>query len=398
MARPSKTEPKEKDATPSPEEILGAYLNDKDNKSKHCNNVEQIDYRVSTGSLMWDIYSGGGLPPGMHRFIGPPESGKSSSALEVCRNFLAKLPNSRGLYIKAEGKLPKEMRERCGLKFVWNYEEWKDGTIFVLESNNYEFIINLLRRLLIVDADKQTHYFCIIFDSMDGLVLDGDVKKESGENNKVAGAPKLTKEFLQKMGNYIGIRGHLCLMLGQYSTNISLETYTDAQNRRSKFGGGGWAAGHWAHFVFNFGEAFNGDLIKEREKDPASPTNPIYGKYVKVRFLKSPNEKTGLEISYPVKYGITGKSSVWVALEVWDVIQMMSLVTKKGSWLALAEKLRDDVKEGTKIEMPEQLQGEKNWTDWLGDNEAVVAFLYEKFKKTLIAEQSGSLDDETEES
>lgn len=398
------TEEDESKKVLTPEEILGAFMSAKENKNKHLNDIPQIEYNVSTGSLLWDVNTNGGIPPGMHRFIGPPESGKSSAALEVCRNFLSKLDKeglkARGLYIKSEGRLSREMRNRCGLKFVWDYTQWKDGTIFVLESNNYEFIINLLRRLLIVD--EKTHYYCIMFDSMDGLILDGDVKKESGENDKVAGAPMLTKKFLQKMGNYIGAHGHICLMLGQYSTNISMETYASAQNKRPSQGGGGWAAAHYAHYVFDFVEPFNQDLIKEKPDQPPGPANKILGKRVKVRFKKSPNEKTGMEISYPIMYGVVGGPSIWTAYELFDVMKVCSALTFSGSWINIPERLSQEAAESN-IVLPNKIQGENKFVNWLHVNTVARDFLANKFKRMLLSErpadeEPNDLKDEAKES
>ena len=42
-----------------------------------------IEYKVSSGSLNVDFELGGGLGPGLHRFIGMNEGGKTSEALEV---------------------------------------------------------------------------------------------------------------------------------------------------------------------------------------------------------------------------------------------------------------------------------------------------------------------------
>ncbi len=359
-------------------EILGDYL--KEHKEDHLNFIEEVNYHASTGSLIFDLSTGGGMPPGLHRLIGPPESGKSSAALEMCRGFLAKHPQGRGLYIKAEGKLPHEMRKRCGLKFVWNYEEWEDGTIFVLESNHYEFIINLLRRLVIVTETK--HLLCIIFDSMDGLILGGDVKKESGEGHKVAGAPLLTAQFLQKMGNEMGRRGHMCLMLSQYSTNISINPYSAPEDKRCRQGGGGWKVAHYAHFVFDFGDSFNQDLIKEDQKLPPSQTNKILGKRVNIKFKKSPNEKTGIQISYPIQYGVIGKSSIWSAFELVDVLKMCSMITVGKTWVDFPAKLVSDAKlEG--IEIPDKFNGERKMINWFDSNQKAADFVIDKLRNTV---------------
>ena len=65
---------------------IQAYLND--HKNDHYNFEEEIDYKVSSGSLQFDLQLGGGFGPGLHRFVGMNEGGKTSESLEVMRNFL----------------------------------------------------------------------------------------------------------------------------------------------------------------------------------------------------------------------------------------------------------------------------------------------------------------------
>ena len=81
-------------------ETLKSFL--KENKEHHYNYEEEVDYKVSSGSLNVDFELGGGLGPGLHRFTGMNEGGKTSEALEVLKNFINR-PSSRGIYIKAQG-------------------------------------------------------------------------------------------------------------------------------------------------------------------------------------------------------------------------------------------------------------------------------------------------------
>lgn len=372
-------------------QVLSSILNDKENKDWHLNFVEEVYYRVPTGSIVWDIYTDGGLPPGLHRFIGPPESGKSSAALEICRNFLNRHPNGRGFYVKAEGRLPEEMKKRSGLKFVYKPEDWKDGTIFVLESNYYEFIINSLRRF--IKNPLIQNLFCVIIDSMDGLMLQGDAKKDFSEGNKVAGTPSLTKKFLQSMANEMSKRGHMCLMLSQFSTNISLTPYVGVQDKRNQQGSGGWGPAHFANFAFEFGDAYNQDQIRENDKLPPSPTNKILGKRIKVKFKKSPNEKTGSEISYPIEYGVIGKSSIWAVLEVVDLLKMYGFVNIKGAWIDVKESLISELKEKN-LEIEPKFNGERKMIQWFEVHPKTVEYLTGMLKETLVKAVSSTASEE----
>ena len=67
-------------------EALKSFL--KQNEDHHYNFEEEIDYKISSGSLKVDFELDGGFGPGLHRFTGMNEGGKSSEALEVMKNFL----------------------------------------------------------------------------------------------------------------------------------------------------------------------------------------------------------------------------------------------------------------------------------------------------------------------
>lgn len=380
-----------KTTTPEPvenhtSEILEEYLKHKDNISKHYNFIEDKVYKVSTGSLTWDLDIGGGLPPGLHRFCGPPESGKSSAALEICRNFLAMHPNGRGIYIDAECKLNSFIRERSGLKFTSDPSNWRDGEIFVLQSNNFDFVVNLLRRL--IKQENQPNLFCIVFDSMDALVRDCDKDKDFGDNVKVAGAALLTKNFLQTMANVMTKNGHLVLMLSQFSSNIQISQYVKEQDARPKQGGGGWAAAHFANFAFVFHERRAADFLRPDMQAPQSPKNRAYGKLIRVGLMKAPNEKTGGEILYPVKHGAKGCSSVWRAYELVDNLIMYNVINARGAWIDIPSIVSDRLdKESIKI--PEKFQGRNRLIDWLDANERAVDILTEYMRNKVLG---GSLD------
>lgn len=361
----------------------------KANKDDHLNFVEEKYYRVSTGSWNWDFHTNGGLPPGLHRFIGPPESGKTSSCLEVMRNFL-KRKNAFGVYIKAEGRLSKEMQARCGLKFIFNpeEEEWTAGSVLVIESNIFEFCINFIREL--IDNNPTGAEYCVLIDSMDGLILRDDAQKSFDENSKVAGSPMLTKRFLQKMANKMAKLGHIVLMTGQYSTNISLDTYAKASDKRPSQGGGGWGAAHFANFVFDFSETFNGDVIKEKDAEQESLTNPRLGKYITVKIIKSPNEKTGTKLKYPVKIGVIGGSSVWRSYEIFDVLRMFKLLAGS-TWLQLSDtSMYKGLKDaGAAVPENEKWNGSKKFLAWLEEDKAAQKFFTERLMDVIAPKNGG---------
>ena len=133
----------------------------KQNEEHHYNYEEDIDYKVSCGSLKVDFELGGGLGPGLHRFVGINEGGKTSEALEVAKNFL-KMPKAKAVYIKAEGRLSGEVRERSGIKFVSKEDEWEQGSCFVFECNIYETVLDLMR--VLIARTPEAIKYCFILE------------------------------------------------------------------------------------------------------------------------------------------------------------------------------------------------------------------------------------------
>lgn len=375
---PTKTTLKEdenKDVV-TPESILSAEL--KANKADHYNFEEEVTYKVSTGSLSMDLETGK-IGPGLFSVGGIFESGKSSFTLACMKNFLDTIPGARGVYIKAEGRLSIEMRNRSGIKFVFEAEEWKDGTCFVLETNIYEMCLNTMRQLVSNNPTKRRYFFFI--DSMDGMTLRDDQAKEINENNKVAGAPALTKKFLQKMANAMAKRGHICAISAQVSSNIQLDPYAGAgMEARPLSGGGGFAKVHFSNFIFEFLKKNQKDYILEHpELQPDRIKNKILGHWVKILIKKSPNEKSNIIVSYPVKYGRTNGQSVWVEYEIVDSLMVFGLLSKKGSWFALAEDLVSELKEQEMENVPLQLQGLDNWRKFLEERPDLKNYLFKRF-------------------
>lgn len=365
----------------SPKEILAAQLNS--HKEDHYNNDKEVDLeKISSGSLLLDMRLGGGFDAGgLQRFVGFTEGGKTSESLEVAKNFLKNVKKSRALLVKAEGRLSKEMQERSGLKFVWSFDEWEEGTCFVLETNVYELIVGIMRDLVVNNPDKNR--YCFILDSMDGLILKSDMDKEITEAARVAGAPALTKKFLQRLAIAMNKFGHLCIMIGQVSAKIEIDPYAPKDTRQISATGGN-AAMHFSNWILQFEPRNKGDMIVDDPKAPLDPIkNKIHGHWAKVIIKKSPNESSNMVIQYPIKYGRKDGTSIWVEREIVDLLFMWELLEKKGSWIKIVQGLRDEVKENTKVELPEQIQGIETCYKLLEDNPIITKYLYNKFLKLI---------------
>lgn len=351
----------------------------KQNEEHHYNYEEDIDYKVSCGSLKVDFELGGGLGPGLHRFVGINEGGKTSEALEVAKNFL-KMPKSKAVYIKAEGRLSGEVRERSGIKFVTSEDEWSQGTCFVFESNIYETVLDLMR-VLIAKTPEAIKY-CFVLDSLDGLIMKDDLKKNFEDSHKVAGGALLGAKFMQKMSIALAKRGHMAIFISQVRADIKLDPYSKAPIRQTTATGGN-ALLHFANYILEFEPRFKKDLILENPSAPMDHNkNKIIGHVAKMTVKKSPNEKTNYVLEYPIKYGRKNGTSIWVEKELIDMLYLWGYITKKGAWISVDEDFISTLKkEG--YEFPVKFHGEPKINDLLETNTELSQFLIKHFSEII---------------
>jgi RecA/RadA recombinase len=375
----AKKKTKQSDNILTASEQLSSFL--KTHKEDHYNYEEAIEYKVSTGSLTLDIETGGGLGPGLHRFCGINEGGKTSEALEVTRHFL-KMPNSRAVYFKCEGRLTPEMRERCGVDFVHTAdpESWKDGTCFIYESNIYESVFDMMKMLIQFNEEGKRYIF--ILDSVDGLQTKGDSEKALEDATKVAGGATLSSVFMKKVATALTKRGHMAIFISQVRADIQLDPYSKAPIRQTSATGGN-ALLHFANWILEFEARFKKDYILEDDKKaPDRVKNKILGQWSKLTVKKSPNEKTNVVITYPIKRGRTGGTSIWKELEVVDILIRYEFVSKAGAWIKVSSDVVEELAK-EKIEIPEKFQGKNGLFKYLEDNQEATNYFYNKFKEVL---------------
>ena len=329
---------------------IEAYL--KANQSDHYNFEEKREYTVSSGSLKLDIEMGGGIKPGVIRASGVTEGGKTSCALSFARNF-QKIDNSMVVYVKSEGRLSEDMLERSGV-------DTSEDRFFTYKCNIFESVIDLIRQL-VHNNPSDTRYMFII-DSMDALVPRGDLEKGSDEAVKVAGGSLLTSDFLKRMALSFASKGHVCYMISQVRSTIKINPYEKGDPQITNASGGN-AALHYSDWILEFQPRFNKDLISTQPNGKGE----ILGHWCKIIFRKSANEKTGVEVKYPIRYGRTNGKSIWAEYEVVEMLQMFDLAQAKGAWVTINDEIIDEVKEKLKLDFKKQHQGVDNLRKYFED-------------------------------
>jgi RecA/RadA recombinase len=349
------------------------------NKEDHINFEPEVYYKVSTGSFLFDKFLGGGLAPGLHRFGGElPETGKSSEAMQVMYNHLnADNGSVKGVYFDAEGKLNPDIKKRSGIKFTTDPSEWGNRTCLIVQSNVFEFILNFTSTLIKNNAEKTK--YCFILDSMDTVGLRDDLAKELEGDAKVAGVPKLFKQYCQKMATALSKMGHLFIIIAQKSAAINIDPYHAADKKQMDAAGGN-AVGHQASWVFYFLSKVKDDLILEYpNQKPDIFTNRIIGHKCRIAIKKSTNEKTGLVIYYYVRYGQEDGKSIWLSREISELLVGSRLITKSGAWYKFDEGFRNELIEKG-FEVPESIQGMEKVYDLFENDESLIEYIKSKFE------------------
>ena len=350
----------------SPVSQIQAYL--ETNKGDHYNFEEERSYVVSSGSLLLDIEMGGGIGPGVIRASGITEGGKTSCALAFGKNF-QKMDNAMVVYIKSEGRLSEDMIDRAGIDK--DPKKW-----FVYKSNVYESVINLMREL-VSNNPSDTRYMFII-DSMDSLVPKNDLEKPPEEANKVAGGALLSSDFLRKMALGMTTRGHICYMVSQVRSKVSINPYERTDARVTNASGGN-ALLHYSDWILEFQERHLKDIISTQPNGKGD----MLGHWCKVVFKKTPNEKTGSLVRYPIRYGRVGGKSIWVEYEVVDMLLAFDMAKKAGAWVTISDDLVEEVEKETGKEFKKQHQGADNLRKFFEENVEIGKFIFKKFRDTL---------------
>jgi RecA/RadA recombinase len=346
----------------SPVEQIQSYL--KENKEDHYNFDETPEYTVSSGSLLLDIEMGGGIRPSIIRASGVAEGGKTSCALSFARNFQSSLDNSMAIYIKSEGRLSLDMIARSGVDT--SPDKW-----FVYKSNIFESVLQLMRDL-ITNNPTECKYFFII-DSMDAMVPKKDMDRSFEDSDKVAGGSVLSSNFLKKMALGIATKGHICFMISQVRSKVSIGY--DTGDPKITNASGGNALLHYSDWILEFQPRYQKDMIPPKSDEPE-------GHHCKVIFRKSANEKTGKKVEYPIKYGRTNGRSIWTEYEVIGMLLQWEMAKTSGSWIIVGDSLIDELKEAG-LDMAAKHQGEDNFRKYLEDNVEICNFLFDKFGKAL---------------
>ena len=95
--------------------------------------------------------------------------------------------------------------------------------------------------------------------------------------------------------------------------------------------------------------------------------------------------------TYPIKYGRSGGTSIWVEKEIIDLLLSFELLAKKGAWysfdthtadVAISEGVVGEDTDGVNF-LKKQYQGEQKVQDLLTDHPEILSYFYTKLQSEL---------------
>jgi hypothetical protein len=209
---------------------------------------------------------------------------------------------------------------------------------------------------------------------MDAMVPKNDIDKPFEESDKVAGGSVLSSNFLKKMALALSSRGHICFMISQVRSKVSVNKFDTGDPKLTNASGGN-ALLHYSDWILEFQPRYQKDMIPPKSDNPQ-------GHNCKVIFRKSANEKTGKKVEYPIKYGRTNGRSIWTEYEVIGMLLQWEMAKTSGAWITVGEPLIKELKKAG-LEMAPKHHGEENLRKYLEDNVKICDFLFNKFRKAL---------------
>ena len=290
-------------------EVNKKYKTDIIRKASDLKGIEFIPY----SSPQMNYLTRGGVPVGrMIELVGLPQSGKTTTALDIIANFQRKYPDRYTVYLDAENTLDKEWGET--LRVNW------DTVILIQPEAEYgEQLLDM-----ILDYIRTGKVGLVVLDSVP-FIIPKAVQEKGLDEKSYGGNSGLIKSFCDKVIPLLHKTECTFLMLNQLRENIG-NPYKPYKIPC------GTALAHACSQILWFTK---GSLLDEKYKEVSSNyANPI-GNMVSVKMEKNKVTKNDRRLG---TYTLNYSSGVDEIKDVLDMGLVLGIISQSGAWFKATKK------------------------------------------------------------
>lgn len=313
-------------------------------KASDIKSVELIPYT----SPQMNYLTRGGVPVGrMIELVGLPQSGKTTTALDIVANF-QKNSDRYVVYLDAENTMDKEWGETLGVNW--------DTTILIQPESEYgETLLDML--LTYIKSDK----VCLVVIDSAPFIQPKAVCEKDLDEKTYGGNSALMKSFCDKAVPLLKKHGCTCLMLNQLRENIG-NMYNPYKIPC------GTALAHACSQILWFTK---GSLLDDKYKEQSRGyANPI-GNLVSVKMEKNKVTKNDRRLG---TYTLNYSTGVDEAKDLLDMALVFGIIVQTGAWYKVTKK------DGTE----EKMQGFNGVQEFYFNNPEELEYLREEVYKATV--------------
>lgn len=275
-------------------------------KASELKSVEFIPYT----SPKLNYLTRGGVPVGrMIEFVGLPQSGKTTTTLDILANFQKKYPERYSVYLDAENTVDKEWGETLGV-------DWSKVILIQPESEYGEELLDML-----LDYIRSGKVGLAVLDSAP-FIIPKAVQEKGLEEKSYGGNSALMKAFCDKAVPLCKKSECTFLMINQLRENIG-NPYKPYKIPC------GTAIAHACSQILWFTK---GSLLDEKGEEKSSTYSDPVGNVVNVRVEKNKVTKNDRRLdSYTLNYF----SGVDDGTDTIDLGIKLNVIEQSGAWFKI---------------------------------------------------------------
>lgn len=284
-------------------EVNKKYKTDIIRKASDLKGIEFIPYT----SPMMNYLTRGGVPVGrIIELVGLPQSGKTTTALDIISNFQKKYTDKYCVYLDAENTIDKEWGETLGV-------DWSKVILIQPESEYGEELLDML-----LDYIRSGKVGLAVLDSAP-FIIPKAVQEKGLDEKSYGGNSALMKAFCDKAVPLCKKTECTFLMINQLRENIG-NPYKPFKIPC------GTAIAHACSQILWFTK---GSLLDEKYKEVSSGYANPSGNLVSVKVEKNKVTKNDRRLQ---TYTLNYSTGVYEIKDTLDLAIMLGIISQAGAW------------------------------------------------------------------